>query len=101
MGPTRRAPGIGEHEDEVLGREIRASHGVKWRRREGGSEKSGFPFTGLRVLDFGIGAAGTEVGRLLAEYGAEVIKIESSKALDFARVVVPGTMNAGFTTSNR
>ena len=74
---------------------------LKWRTMEGGAEKSRFPFAGLRVLDFGIGAAGTEVGRLLAEYGAEVIKIESSKAVDFARVVVPGTMNAGFTTSNR
>jgi crotonobetainyl-CoA:carnitine CoA-transferase CaiB-like acyl-CoA transferase len=55
---------------------------------------------GLRVLDFGVGAAGTEVGRLLGEYGADVIKIESSKALDFARAVVPGAMNAGFASSN-
>jgi crotonobetainyl-CoA:carnitine CoA-transferase CaiB-like acyl-CoA transferase len=101
MGPTRRAPGIGEHKDEVLGREIRADPDLKWRTLGSGAEKSRFPLTGLRVLDFGIGAAGTEAGRLLAEYGAEVIKIESSKALDFARVVVPGTMNAGFTSSNR
>ena len=101
MGPTSRAPGIGEHEDEILGRELRADPAPKWRMLEGGAEESGFPLAGLRVLDFGVGAAGTEVGRLLAEYGAEVIKIESSKALDFARVVVPGIMNAGFTTSNR
>jgi crotonobetainyl-CoA:carnitine CoA-transferase CaiB-like acyl-CoA transferase len=101
MGPISRSPRIGEHENEVLGREIRAGSDPKWRRMEGAAEKSSLPFTGLRVLDFGIGAAGTEVGRLLAEYGAEVIKIESSKALDFARVVVPGAMNAGFTTSNR
>ena len=35
------------------------------------------PFAGLRVLDFGIGAVGVEVGRLLAENGADVIKVES------------------------
>jgi crotonobetainyl-CoA:carnitine CoA-transferase CaiB-like acyl-CoA transferase len=101
MGPTRRAPGVGEHEDEVLGREIRTDSDRRWRTLEGGAKRSGFPFAGLRVLDFGVGAAGPEVSRLLAEYGAEVIKIESGKALDFARIVLPGTMNAGFTSSNR
>jgi crotonobetainyl-CoA:carnitine CoA-transferase CaiB-like acyl-CoA transferase len=101
MGPTTHAPRIGEHNDEVLGREFWTDRDLSGRKVEDGAEESSFPFTGLRVLDFGIGAAGTEVGRLLAEYGADVIKIESSKALDFARLVLPGTTNAGFTSSNR
>jgi crotonobetainyl-CoA:carnitine CoA-transferase CaiB-like acyl-CoA transferase len=64
-------------------------------------ENSSFPFAGIRVLDFGVGVAGVEVGRLLAEYGAEVIKIESSQAPDFIRMVIPGPMNAPFTSSSR
>src|SRR5262249_23696510 len=41
------------------------------------------PLAGLRVLDFGIGGVGVEAGRMLAEYGADVIKIESRSYPDF------------------
>ncbi len=60
-----------------------------------------FPLRGLRVLDFGVGAVGVEVGRLLAEYGADVIKIESRKAPDFIRIIMGGFMNANFASSSR
>ena len=59
------------------------------------------PFKGILVVDFGTGVAGTEVGRILGDYGADVIKIESNKALDFIRTVIPGPMNAPFASSNR
>lgn len=61
----------------------------------------GYPFGGLRVLDFGVGAVGVEVGRLLAEYGADVIKLETDKAPDFMRAVVPGGINPMFASSSR
>ncbi len=61
----------------------------------------GFPLRGLHVLDFGVGAVGVEVGRLLAEYGADVIKIESRKAPDFIRIIMGGFMNANFASSSR
>lgn len=98
LGPTRRAPTIGEHNDLLTAaapaaeRDAAAPHA--------GVEPS-FPFTGLRVIDFGVGVAGVEVGRLLAEYGAEVIKIESSRAADFIRQVIPGPMNPAFASANR
>jgi crotonobetainyl-CoA:carnitine CoA-transferase CaiB-like acyl-CoA transferase len=42
---------------------------------------------GVRVVDLGVGVAGPEVGFLLAELGAEVVKIESRANLDFLRRV--------------
>jgi crotonobetainyl-CoA:carnitine CoA-transferase CaiB-like acyl-CoA transferase len=101
MGPTGRAPLLGEHDEEVLGREIQQDVQTTWSAVEDSSKARSLPFAGLFVLDFGVGAAGPEVGRLLAEYGADVVKIESSKARDFARAVLPGPMNAGFASSNR
>lgn len=60
-----------------------------------------YPFQHLRVLDFGIGAVGVEVGRLFAEYGADVIKIESRTYPDFIRVLQGGTMAPSFASSSR
>ena len=43
------------------------------------------PFEGLRVLDLGVIVVGAELGRLFADYGADVIKIESSSFPDGSR----------------
>lgn len=43
------------------------------------------PFEGLRVVDFGWVWAGALPGHILADLGAEVIKIETRKRLDFMR----------------
>ncbi|HLQ34596.1 MAG TPA: CoA transferase [Chloroflexota bacterium] len=57
---------------------------------------------GLRVIEFGGFAAGPVVGKHMANYGAEVIRIESRRALDGFRTHyppykdnVPGTERAG------
>lgn len=42
---------------------------------------------GMRVIDLGVGAVGPELGWVLGELGAEVIKIESRENLDFLRAV--------------
>ena len=44
-------------------------------------------FAGLKVIEMGSGAAGPVATRYLAEQGATVIKIESSKRPDFLRVL--------------
>jgi crotonobetainyl-CoA:carnitine CoA-transferase CaiB-like acyl-CoA transferase len=59
------------------------------------------PFAGLRVLDFGIGGVGVEAGRLFAEYGAEVIKIETRVYPDFIRIILGSEMNPSFASSSR
>ena len=98
-GPRRRAPAVGEHNEAVTA-ETRAVTVSRSAAETPGAAPS-FPFTGVRVIDFGVGVAGVEVGRLLAEYGADVIKIESRRATDFIRQVIPGPMNPPFASANR
>ncbi|MBI4611168.1 MAG: CoA transferase [Candidatus Rokubacteria bacterium] len=45
------------------------------------------PLDGLRVVDFGWVAVGPVLSSLLAEFGAEVIKVESSRRLDYCRLI--------------
>ena len=56
---------------------------------------------GLRVLDFGHGAVGVEIGRMFAELGADVIKIESRAYPDFIRLQTGRENTPSFTSSNR
>jgi crotonobetainyl-CoA:carnitine CoA-transferase CaiB-like acyl-CoA transferase len=48
------------------------------------------PFDGMRILDLGVIVAGGELGRLFADLGAEVIKIESTAYPDGLRQTPPG-----------
>ncbi len=59
------------------------------------------PLTGIRVLEVGSGVAAPEAGRVLAEWGADVIKIETLRRADFQRRVMGGEMNPAFATPNR
>jgi len=52
-----------------------------------GGSAGGPVLAGVRVVDLGVGVAVPEAGWLLAELGAEVIKIESRANLDFLRRV--------------
>ena len=51
---------------------------------------AGQPFEGVRILDLGVIVAGGELGRLFADLGAEVIKIESAAYPDGLRQAPPG-----------
>jgi crotonobetainyl-CoA:carnitine CoA-transferase CaiB-like acyl-CoA transferase len=102
-GPRARPPAVGEHADEVfasLGDRRAASGAAPDSPRRSGTEPAA-PLAGVRVMDFGIGAVGVEVGRRLAEYGAEVIKIESRAYPDFMRTVTGGEFSPSFVSSSR
>lgn len=71
-------------------------------RPEGGVEPVSRPFEGLRILDLGVIVAGGELGRLFADLGAEVIKIESAAYPDGLRQTPPGmTMSRSWALTHR
>ena len=94
-GPATAPPAVGEHTEAVF-----ASLGDA-RPAPTGDVAVGLPLAGLRVMDFGHGAVGVEVGRRFAEYGAEVMKIESRTYTDFMRLQLGGETNPSFASSSR
>ncbi len=94
-GPRLGPPAVGQHTAEVF-----AELGAP-RPTPTGSPDTTAPLEGLRVADFGIGGVGVEVGRMLAEYGAEVLKVESRSYPDFIRQITGGEMSPSFASSSR
>ncbi|ATE64705.1 CaiB/BaiF CoA transferase family protein [Rhizorhabdus dicambivorans] len=61
----------------------------------------GRPLKGLRVIDLGTIVVGAEQGRLLADYGAEVIKVECAEFPDGMRANSDGGMSASIAAGHR
>ncbi|HEX5614651.1 MAG TPA: CoA transferase [Acidimicrobiia bacterium] len=57
------------------------------------SHPSGGAWSGVRILEFGSGAAGPIASRYFAEHGATVLRVESKTRPDFLRVYALGPNN--------
>ena len=96
-GPARSAPALDADRAAVLARLDAAPPATT----PSGPPPTTRPLEGLRVMDFGQGAVGVEVGKAFAELGADVIKIETRTYPDFIRVQTGGWNTPSFTSSSR
>ena len=96
QGPRSRAPRLGEHTEQIL-----TTPAIPKSDPSDHRPVPSHPLSGLRVLDFGIGGVGVEAGRMFAEYGADVIKIETRTYPDFIRVVLGSEISPSFASSSR
>ena len=69
------APRPGEHTDEVLAEAAGVAAGAAPVIE--GSAELAHPLSGIRVLDLGLGVAGPFTGRVLADLGADVVKVNA------------------------
>ena len=89
-GVRMPAPAAGEHDATV-----------DWDLREAAPRRDHSrrrPLEGLRVLDLGVIVVGAEAGRLFADQGADVIKVENRQFPDGARAA---GMTAHFASGHR
>lgn len=80
-GFRHRAPSLGEHSDVVLDE---AGH-PREATGPGRGATTARPLEGIRVLDLGVIVVGAETSRLLADQGAEIIKVENREFIDGLR----------------
>jgi crotonobetainyl-CoA:carnitine CoA-transferase CaiB-like acyl-CoA transferase len=94
-------PGIDEH-----GAGLR-NEPVRHAAPSGSEETAGLPLAGVKILDLFWVLAGPTATRMLADYGAKVVRVESTRHLDTLRVTPPWQFSAphpegaaGFQSAN-
>ena len=78
---ARRAPRIGEHTEELLTEPLRAVP-VNLAVDPAPLDRAALPLAGVKVVDFMWALAGPAATRMLADYGAEVVRVESAAKPD-------------------
>jgi crotonobetainyl-CoA:carnitine CoA-transferase CaiB-like acyl-CoA transferase len=85
-GRTLQAPGLPFRVADARGSEQGANHASQLLADAGGRRNGARPLAGLRVLDLGWVWAAPQVGSILAQLGAEVIKVEHRQRPDNSRL---------------
>lgn len=87
------APELGGSADALAGSPVHVT-------ARGGS--NGLMLEGIKVVEVGSGAVAPEIARILGEFGADVVKVESRKQIDFMRLQAPNLeASMGWSSSNR
>lgn len=84
--PMVAAPRLGEHNDRVMRGLVAVATAGSAGSASPATQLNTAPLAGLRVLDFGWVWSAPMVAALLAEFGAEVIKVEHGARLDNMRL---------------
>jgi len=84
-------PRLGEHTAEVLSQPERAADVVVTEP----VPSKDLPLKGVKILDFMWAMAGPAASRVLADYGAEIVRVESSNKLDAVRTISPFPSDVG------
>ncbi|HJU11009.1 MAG TPA: CoA transferase, partial [Candidatus Binataceae bacterium] len=83
----RRPPTIGEHNSEILGRVAQRARSVQ--ASSPAEMTNQLPLNGIKIVDLFWAMAGPATTRVLADYGATVIRVESKRRLDTCRTIGP------------
>ena len=95
MQPLGPPPKLGEHTDEVLAELEAATASTRPRIEVTGADvgaqsaSTARPLENVKVLDFMWAMAGPAAARVLADYGADIIRVESETRLEVARSLQP------------
>lgn len=85
LASTTRPARAGEHTEEIL----ESLTALEPKPTQGTGEASAKPLEGVKILDFMWALAGPGATRILADWGATVVRIESSSKLDVGRTIRP------------
>ena len=86
---VRRAPKTGEHNDEILANLKPAAPSAPADAARRSPPPNRYPFDGVKILDFTWVGVGPITTKHLADFGADVIRIESASRLDVLRNGAP------------
>lgn len=87
MAPLAPPPALGADTDAVLAEQPRRP-AVEAVEAEGDAGDR-LPLAGVKILDFMWAMAGPAASRVLADYGAEIIRVESINKMDAIRTLAP------------